>query len=64
MTNYLEFLTIVNNDGTGVGMGLALLISLGLRRVISLEWKVLHAVELWGRLLGSLLGGIGCNASW
>lgn len=64
MANYLEFLTIVNDDSTGVGMGLALLISLGLRRVVALEWEILYTVELWRRLLGSFLSRIGCNASW
>lgn len=60
----MESLTIVNDNSTGVGMGFALLVSLGLRRVVALEWKVLYSVEFWRRLLGSFFTRIGCNASW
>lgn len=50
-------LTIVNYDGA-VGMGVALLISIGLRRLVTLEGPFLDTMELRRRLLGSLFSRI------
>ena len=53
--NNVEKRTIVDNNGAGVGVSLALFISIGLRRLITLEWVILNAVCLRWRLLGALL---------
>ena len=57
--NHVEKRTIVDNNGAGVGMSLALLISIGLRRLVTLKWVILNAVCLGWRLLGALLCNIG-----